>query len=300
MNKKSTSFLLAFCTVASLCKGDLPIACPERRQYHVNLMDNVVSADQTIIEQTATNAVLNKMLQPLMVRVRVEPDTNRILARPQAISSQEDFFRARYGWTQDELRGAFDWYLGHLQSTANSHCGQSENPLALAAIAQCRAMDYTNAVPLLKNHILGSFDPSREYAIAAIINWCWLDGDSSCFLENVFTNHVHYTMKERNKAYRCMASKILEFQPSSQAESNSVTAHVMTFYRNREDPAGAVTIDNILSRKLQGYEISSNRFETACSVLLSTNLWSGARTYLINVTNALMNANEPLVWVDGL
>ena len=71
------------------------------------------------------------------------------------------------------------------------------------------------------------------------------------------------------------------------------------FYRNRKlSGTGAATLDRLFSDKIEGYAQSSNRLDTALSMLAVTNMRPQFVEYFTGVTNQLLSSGQPLPWID--
>ena len=71
------------------------------------------------------------------------------------------------------------------------------------------------------------------------------------------------------------------------------------FYKNRKvSGTGAATLDRLFSDKIDGYAQSSNRLDTAVSMLTVTNMRPQFVEYFTGVTNQLLSSGQPLPWID--
>ena len=74
---------------------------------------------------------------------------------------------------------------------------------------------------------------------------------------------------------------------------------VSMFYRNRKaSGTGAVTLDRLFADKIDGYALSSNRLDTALSMLTVTNMRPQFVEYFTGVTNQLLSSGQPLPWIN--
>ena len=71
------------------------------------------------------------------------------------------------------------------------------------------------------------------------------------------------------------------------------------FYGNRKvSGTGAATLDRLFSDKITGYAHSSNRLDTALSMLTVTNMRPQFIEYFTSVTNQLLSSGQPLPWIN--
>ena len=59
-----------------------------------------------------------------------------------------------------------------------------------------------------------------------------------------------------------------------------------------------MTVDRLLSERIEGYANSSNRLNTALFMLAPTNTRSQFVEYFVSVTNQLLSSGQPLVQLD--
>lgn len=245
-----------------------------------------------------TNALIRAMLRSSLVRPNFDTATQSFMTFPRNVHSQEDFFGSETEWSAEDKKAAFDWYLRNLHLTAATHGMISgrrliDNPIACAAIGQCEAMAYTNALPALIEHIGKDFDPSRVAAIRFVVEWSRIDEALTAIVESVVTNDQHYTALERNATYLHFCKKINGMtNVLEQAESQAFTYGVDAMYAKRCDPLGAVSIDKMLVNQRSGYSNSLDRYTSAISVLTNEISSAGCVYYFMDVTNQLMNATQ--------
>lgn len=102
-------------------------------------------------------------------------------------------------------------------------------------------------------------------------------------VKNIVTNDVVFNVAERNVAYRHYCSKLKEVG----GESEDVEQGVDAMYDRREDPVGAVAIDQMLVHLRPGYSNSLGRIECARSILANEQSTNASKHYFSNVTNTL-------------
>lgn len=243
--------------------------------------------------ESRTNKLIRAMLQGSLVRPHYDGLTQTVSTGPGLKASQRDFFSGDEDWTAEEKRSVFDWYLTNLAVTARSY-GMTrertlvENPLACAAVAQCEAMGYTNAIPSLYEIARGCSDPSRIAAIGLLLKWDEFDGSVVSLVDAVTTNCVRYSDGERNAVYRMFCDNLLRFCNGAGVQAGSARdAGESLMFERRRDPLGAVAIDKMLMSCRQGYSNSLERYETACAVLTNENARSNCIRYFISITNAI-------------
>lgn len=253
-----------------------------------------------------TNELIRSMLETALIRPRFDANTHVFKAGPRFVASQSDFFRDRDGeWTSDECRGAFDWYLRNISSSAVEYkvgdgARWMENPIASAAISQCEIMNYTNAIPFLLANAYGDYDPSVIETVELLLRWCGTDDEMTDLVTSVITNTVKFTPYERSRVCRAFSDSVLAFDRQADGSGTEHGHAVHPLFEFRRDPVLAVSIDRLTVGCCPGYECSSNRFETAMAIVLSGNASPNCLRHFHSVTNQLLNAAQPLPEVEAL
>ena len=199
---------------------------------------------------------------------------------------------------RSEKRGAFDWYLLHLGTTAMTAGGSAaqgggaRNPIAVAALEQCAAMSYTNALPALEDYAAGNEIPARKEAMELVFRWHALDDWLVEFARDVVTNDAKYSDAERNLAGRRLCDVLRASSSDGGTNSAPWNTGVRIMYENRTNRACAVAVDGLLVACVPDYERSADRLEAARILLADTNTWSNCRSYFIDVTNAVTGAGQ--------
>ena len=113
------------------------------------------------------------------------------------------------------------------------------------------------------------------------------------------TNTSRFARYERGGALARYEDKIIGADLSDPALSNACNKAVMMFYRNRLlSVVGADSFDPVLTNRLAGYAMSSNRLETALFVLSQTNCTRRLREYCTAITNQMLSSGQPLGVLD--
>ena len=242
-------------------------------------------------ENCETNALIRKMLGPLLVKARLSGD--RIVRMPRSISSQAEFFAGDGQWAEEEKRVVFDWYLNNLNFTASKALSGTpfddgrRNALAEAAIRQCAAMSYTNALPAVEAYAVGDDMPARMESMELVFMWHGLDEWLVTFANGVVTNSAKYSERERNLAGRKFCGRLISSLQEGATNSPTWNAGVQAMYANRTNIACAVAIDAMLVGCMPGYAASSDRRLCADLIAANTNAWENCRTYFEKVVNTM-------------
>ena len=199
------------------------------------------------------------------------------------------------GWTLAGKMAAFDWYLSTLATNDCETLDESDELYARIALGKCEWFNYTNSVNAMKALALNPKGVYREWAINLAVRFSPVDNNTTEFVETIITNVSGYTSGERVGCYWEYAKK-LQQDPCT----NGVCASALSmFYRNRKvSGTGAATLDRLFSDKIVGYANSSNRLDTALSMLMVTNMRPQFVEYFVGVTNQLLSSGQPLPWIN--
>ena len=199
------------------------------------------------------------------------------------------------GWTVAAKKAAFDWYLSTLGSCDCRSLLPRDKLLVLNAVEMCEALAYTNAVPSLKALALNPLGIYRDVAMTTALKFSPIDDATTQFVESMLTNTVQYTAGERLACYWGYARRLRDEVEAGDAYGRAVRM----FYRNRlVDWIGGMTVDRLLSERIDGYVISSNRLDTALFMLAPTNMRPQFVEYFTSVTNQLLSSGQPLPWIE--
>ena len=200
------------------------------------------------------------------------------------------------GWTLEEKRQAFDWYLsslGRRNFKKPKELLDAEGCLD-AAITECRLLCYTNAVGGLMALVANANCPSREQAIEVVLSLSGVDDGTTSFVAGVVTNQIAYSLRERCWAYGGYAKKVGAGLGLDQARSRAAAF----LHRFRQmDSRISYGYDRAMTVAIPEYGSSSNRFEYANWVLGiqgERRLQGEVRDHFINVTNQLLSSGQPL------
>ena len=199
------------------------------------------------------------------------------------------------GWTLAGKMAAFDWYLSTLATNDCKSLDYFDKLYAAVAIGKCEEFNYTNAAPAMKALALNPRGIERDEAIGLAVKFSAVDAATTEFVETIITNVNGYSSGERVECYWEYAKKLRQ-DPCT----NGVCASALSmFYRNRKvSGTGAATLDRLFADKIEGYTQSSNRLDTALSMLTVTNMRPQFVEYFTGVTNQLLSSGQPLPWIE--
>ena len=199
------------------------------------------------------------------------------------------------GWTLAGKMAAFDWYLSTLATNDCKSLDYFDKLYAAVAIGKCEEFNYTNAAPAMKALALNPRGIERDEAIGLAVKFSAVDAATTEFVETIITNVNGYSSGERVECYWEYAKKLRQ-DPCT----NGVCASALSmFYRNRKvSGTGAATLDRLFADKIEGYAQSSNRLDTAMSMLTVTNMRPQFVEYFTGVTNQLLSSGQPLPWIE--
>lgn len=166
--------------------------------------------------------------------------------------------------------------------------------LLATAIFQCEKHCHTNSFLSLERLAVNASGTLRENAMRAAIACAPWDDALLSFTENVATNSVVFTLKER---YFGLANLRDRFDMAS-VDVDMTNKFVGLYYRLRNDGYISICCDGVLTNRLDGYAMSSNRLDVACGMLSLTNIHPRITAYYVGVTNELLSSGQPLRWIN--
>ena len=203
------------------------------------------------------------------------------------------------GWTHDEKKAAFAYYLSALGTNDCVVFSGADKRLVRVALAHCRALKFTEAWPYMKALALNPRGIHRDLAIEMAITLGPVDDAMTDFVEQIGTNVASYGYVERGTY--CFYQQRLAAIPATNATEVAVRDRaVRRFYNHRIGPsaAGAVSRDFLFRDYIEGYAQSSNRLEFANYVLTNAECQSHVRRYFTSITNQLLSSGQPLRQVN--
>ncbi len=199
------------------------------------------------------------------------------------------------GWTLAGKMAAFDWYLSTLATNDCETLDESDELYARVALGKCEWFNYTNSVNAMKTLALNPKGVYREWAINLAVRFSPIGNTTTEFIETIITNASGYTSGERVGCYWEYVKKLRQDPCTNGACASALSM----FYRNRKvSGTGAATLDRLFSDKIVGYANSSNRLDTALSMLMVTNMRPQFVEYFVGVTNQLLSSGQPLPWIN--
>lgn len=247
--------------------------------------------------EAETNAVARSMLESVLLLANDNLDDVAGGVEREAIVTWSSFLALgeSEGWTPTEKKAAFAWYLSTLGTNDCTALSGKDRALVRVALSKCEEFGYADAVQSYKALALNPRGIYRDRAINLAIKFSPVDAVTTEFVETIITNVSGYSSGERVECYWEYAKKLRE-EPCT----NGVCARALfMFYRNRKATGiGAVTLDRLFADKIEGYAQSSNRLDTALSMLTVTNMRPRFVEYFSCVTNQLLSSGQPLPWID--
>lgn len=203
------------------------------------------------------------------------------------------------GWSQQDRKDAFAFYLSTLGTNDCRSLPLRERELVRVALSKCRAFNFVEAAPSLKALALNPNGIYRDDAIELAIQFSPVDDTATAFAETIMTNTTGYTRRENAAACCQYADMLLKFSATNDAQRAVRDRAVNMYYRNRILPSSAYSIvDRLFVQYIGGYEASSNRLEHALNALSLPSSNSTTRRRFTSVTNQLLSSGRPLVQLD--
>lgn len=198
------------------------------------------------------------------------------------------------GVTRVAKKACFDWYLNFM-ATNSVPLTHAQTNLAGVVIGECTDLRYTNAWCSLIGMTRNPVVPFRDLAGVCAVSLCPESEALVSFGLDAFTNAVPLSVDERSRIISAFSDKI-----ARQSDQDSAAAVNCMVRRRNSECEAAMALDRLFVARVPGYEYSSNRLETAQTILANPGSWDFQNEYFNTVTNMLMNADRPLLAIDGL
>ena len=196
------------------------------------------------------------------------------------------------GWTFEEKKEAFDWYLANLATNNCRSLSLHEQFLVRVALEQCEDLCYTNSYMAAKGLVLNPNGVHRDKALEVMAKFGPLNDEMTQFIESIATNTTSYTWFERG-------TSLFEYEKRlcGSAVTNAATATAVQMFKRLKhfDAFSAVPCDMVFCQRIEGWTMSSNRLEYALWALGNANLQSNWARRFTSVTNQLLSSGQPLV-----
>ena len=203
------------------------------------------------------------------------------------------------GWTLDEKKVAFDWYLATLGTNDCVAMSDWDRNIVHAALVQCKSLHHTNCASAMKALVLNPRGIYKQRAIELAIEFCDLDAGLTSFAETVMTNSQAYTLMERSTASCHYADRLMTFSATNAVQVTARDNAVRMFYRNRMgEPVATEIVDRLFEKYIGGYETSSNRLTFAVNAIAFPDCDLDDKSYFTSVTNQLLSSGQPLVQLN--
>ena len=197
------------------------------------------------------------------------------------------------GWTFEEKKEAFDWYLANLVTNDCRRLSLHEQALIYVALDKCDDLCYTNSYMAARGLVLNPNGVHRDKALEVMVKFGPVDDEMTSFIESIATNGA-YTSIERFRSVCSYGMRI-----SKCSYTNAVTTRAVQMFNRVKlnDVSLAINCDLVLCDRVPDYATSSNRLVCACQTLSATVKHPSVTEYFISVTNQLFSSGQPLRWV---
>ena len=204
------------------------------------------------------------------------------------------------GLTRQDKDTALTDYL-MLQSTNNLAMVDGEEcELIRVAMCECRDLNHTNALPIVRNFFLNPTALYMGEPVYLYYKWAPVDEDFM-FVTRSFLANTSPMARKSKPADLLNLDDALNRHKKTYGNDTAYTNAMSLVYQFRGFcPESAVVLDRMYISHIADYEQSSNRLATVMAWLASTNCTSEVRAHCVAVTNHLMNAGRPLPEVESL
>ena len=203
------------------------------------------------------------------------------------------------GWTQQERKDAFAWYLSDIATNDCTSLSALEEAYVRVAVKKCGVLNFAEAAPHLKAMVLNPKGIYRDMALGIVLRLSPVNDGLTSFAESIMTNTAEYSLEEYGTASCQYAYRLLSFNATNAVQLAYRDNAVGMFYRNRmSDAAATEIVDELFGRYIAGYGTSSNRLAFALNALARSSCVRPDKQYFTSVTNQLLSSGQPLVQLD--
>ena len=271
-----------------------------------------------------TNAVVCTML----CRLSVAEGRDRPLPRNVSIPIIPSPRKTRYdpwtelldgigdGWTVDEKKGAFNWYLSTLGTNVwnvvdEEWDSEESNDVAAdldsifaehrvrVALSFCRRANHTNAWHYLKALAQNPHGIYREDAVELAIKFGPIDDAMTDFVISTMTNTPASSPEVRGVAGGEFSDRLLSCPETNDTWCVFRKRAAEKLYCHRfTELFATIVFDELFVRSFDGFSSSSNRLEFANFVLAHPECTDQERRHFTSITNQLLSSGQPLRQVN--
>ena len=203
------------------------------------------------------------------------------------------------GWSQQDRKDAFAFYLSTLGTNDCRSLPLRERELVRVALSKCRAFNFVEAAPSLKALALNPNGICRVDAIRLVMQFCPVEDSLTDFAEMIITNNAGYSSRESGVTSGHYANRLLSFNPTNAVQFACRSRGVGMLYRHRmTDPVATEIVDELFKKYISGYSASSNRLAFAVNAIDTPGCVPPDKSYFTSVTNQLLSSGQPLVQLD--
>ena len=204
-------------------------------------------------------------------------------------------------WTTEAKRAAFFHYLDTLPSLVTNGVFCGDEWYASSALGFCRVKGDAAVLPAAMGVLAATNMPdSCQWEAAGIFEkWVQPTESMNSYLDGVFSCKGRMTSANaRGRVCDAYANKL--GQAYDVGQTNLARNGAAVLYRGLSIGSEAPSVDALLLRTHPGYAVSSNRLWVAELALGNEQSRADVARYFIPITNALLNAEQPLPVVEGL
>lgn len=204
-------------------------------------------------------------------------------------------------WTTEAKRAAFFHYLDTLPGSVTNGVFCGDEWFASSALGFCRVKgDAAVLQPAMGVLAATNMPDSCQWESAGIFEkWVQPTEAMNSYLDGVLSGEGRLNdAKARRMVYDAYANKLGQVYDAGQ--TNLATNGAAILYRGLSVGIEAPSVDALLLRIYPDYAVSSNRLWVAELALGNEQSRAYVANYFAPITNALLNAEQPLPVVEGL
>lgn len=205
------------------------------------------------------------------------------------------------GWTRQGKEDALFRYLDAQSTNDFSRIDGEVREFVRIGLCECRDLNRTNFLPVVRNLALNPTATFRGDAISVYYKWTGLDdGFFAATRALLMDGDIGMSRAIRAAACRGAMEAIGRHKTRLGMDGCYTNAMRIVYQARLNNVECAMGLDSMFVAEFPGYLLSSNRLATAIGWLDSANCGAQVAVQCVSITNRLMNVARPLCEVVAL
>ena len=198
---------------------------------------------------------------------------------------------------QDKEAALLGYLMGQSTNNLDGVDGETRE-LIRVGLCECRDLNYTNALPIVRNFATNPTACFMDEPIYIYYKWAAVDDDFLDVTRSFLCNTSAVCRAAKAADFLFVESSIARHKRRFGADGDYTNVLKVVYQSRKSCPECAIDLDRMLSSEIRNYAMSSNRMEALLCWIDSKRCSSKALGYCSAVTNQLLNASHPLSGVS--